>query len=94
MEAVEETLQELKCPGSLNMDLAIIKGWIEGQTDDHQQRCVELATLESSVEEAEERDLELQEELHHLQVTQAIAERMLLDLRVHSMVSVLNRSTL
>ncbi|KAK9865579.1 hypothetical protein WJX84_003136 [Apatococcus fuscideae] len=62
MEAVEEALGELGCPGSLNMDCAIIRTWVEETANEHQQYNVELYTVESSLQEADKRESALQEQ--------------------------------
>ncbi|KAK9835873.1 hypothetical protein WJX74_009965 [Apatococcus lobatus] len=94
MEAVEEALGELGCPGSLNMDCAIIRTWVEETANEHQQYNVELYTVESSLQEADKRESALQEQVHHLEVKLDVTNRLLLDLQVQSMVPVLRNSTL
>ena len=94
MVAVEEALGQLGCPGSLNMHGGIIEKWVEETANAHQQYCVELATLESSWQEAKESEASLQEELHHLEIKLATVNRLLMDLQVQAILPVLGRSTL
>lgn len=90
MEAVEQALGELGCPGSLHMDCEIIRIWIEEMMNERQQYCVEMATLERDLEEAEERESALKADLHHLKVQLDTINRLLLDLQVQSMVPALS----
>ena len=89
MEAVEQALGELGCPGSLNMDRNIIGTWVEETMNERQQYCIELATLERDLEEAEERNAALKEDLHHLKIQQDTINCLLLDLQVQSIVPAL-----
>ena len=90
MEAVDQALGELGCPGSLDMDCDIIRRWVEETMDERQQYCVELATLESDLMEAEERDFTLRGDLHHLHIQLNAINRLLFDLQVQSIVPALS----
>ena len=64
---------------NMPIDGAIIRATFEKAWDAHQESCVLLATREAAMEEAIERRLQLQAELHSSEVCRAAIDALLED---------------